>query len=136
MILPGMETCILPGSARRVAVRRVDSPIIFCRIHDALNDCFADQAGALKLRRRGPAPALDDREVLTMEAVGSFLGLAEDTAPFAHFRCRGLDLLPALGHVSRTRFSRQAANPPACGGSRRRSGSAWRGRRRTTPPSR
>lgn len=82
----------------------------FCRIHDALSDCLADQDGAVRLRQRGPAPALDDREVLTMEAVGSFLGLAEDTALFAYFRRHGLHLFPALARVSRTSFTRQAAN--------------------------
>ena len=34
------------------------------------------------LRQRGPLPTLDDREVLTIEVVGVFLGLSRDKDAF------------------------------------------------------
>jgi hypothetical protein len=37
----------------------------------------------LRLRQHGPAPALADSEVLTMEVVGDYLGLDHDSALFA-----------------------------------------------------
>jgi hypothetical protein len=79
---------------------------VFCWIDEALP---AIQAGQ-RLRPRGPAPVLDDREVLTMEVVGAYLGLTQDTALFAYFRRHWAHFFPALRRVHRTTFVRQAAN--------------------------
>ena len=64
------------------------------------------------LRGRGPpAPTLYDSEVLTIEVVGEFLGLDEDTELFfAYFRRHYAHFFPNLGRVHRTTFARQAAN--------------------------
>jgi hypothetical protein len=53
-----------------------------------------------KLRRRGPAPVLADSEVLTIEAVGEFLGLDTDQALHAYFRRHFGHLFPGLRAVS------------------------------------
>lgn len=39
-----------------------------------------------RLRQRGPQPILADREVLTMDVVGEFLGDDQDQAIFQSFR--------------------------------------------------
>jgi hypothetical protein len=62
------------------------------------------------LRQRGPRPALADAEVVTMEIVGEFLGLATDTALVAYFRQHYGHFFPALRRIHRTTFVRQAAN--------------------------
>ena len=46
---------------------------VFCLIDDRIKD-LGD------LRGRGPTPTLFDSEVITIEIVGEFLGLDEDTA--------------------------------------------------------
>lgn len=66
--------------------------------------------GGQRLRQRGPMPRLCDSEVLTMEVVGSYLGLSQDKALFAYFREHYRHFFPALAHVHRTTFVRQAAN--------------------------
>jgi len=45
---------------------------VFCLIDDRVADLG-------RLRARGPAPALFDSEVITIEVVGEFLGIYEDT---------------------------------------------------------
>lgn len=62
------------------------------------------------LRQRGPQPILADSEVLTIEVVGEFPGLDQDTALDDHFRRYHADLFPTLPPVHRTTFVRQAAN--------------------------
>jgi hypothetical protein len=79
---------------------------VFCTIDDALDEVLAGR----RLRPRGPDPILADSEVLTIEVVGEFLGLDQDTTLFAHFRRYHVDLFPALGRIHRTTFVRQAAN--------------------------
>ncbi len=76
---------------------------VFCLIDDRLKDLG-------RLRGRGPAPTLCDSEVLTIEVVGEFLGLDEDTELFAYFRRHYAHFFPNLRSVHRTTFSRQAAN--------------------------
>lgn len=66
--------------------------------------------GWRRLRQRGPAPTLADSEVLTMEVVGEFLGLDQDTAIVGYFRREHPDWFPALSRIHRTTFARQAAN--------------------------
>jgi hypothetical protein len=76
---------------------------VFCLIDDRLT-------GLGRLRARGPAPTLADSEVLTIEVVGEFLGLDEDTELFAYFRRHYAHFFPNLMRVHRTTFARQAAN--------------------------
>ena len=76
---------------------------VFCLIDDQLEDLG-------RLRERGPAPTLCDSEVLTIELVGEFLGLDEDTELFAYFRRHYAHFFPNLRQVHRTTFTRQAAN--------------------------
>ena len=76
---------------------------VFCLIDDRLKDLG-------RLRARGPAPTLCDSEVLTIEVVGEFLGLDEDTELFAYFRRHYAHFFPNLRCVHRTTFTRQAAN--------------------------
>jgi hypothetical protein len=76
---------------------------VFCLIDDQLKDLG-------RLRERGPAPTLCDSEVLTIEVVGEFLGLDEDTELFAYFRRHYAHFFPNLRCVHRTTFTRQAAN--------------------------
>jgi hypothetical protein len=79
---------------------------VFCRIDDALKRLFQGQ----RLRRSGPEPLLSDSEVLSMEAVGEFLGLSRDTALYRYFRQHYSHFFPAMAQVCRTTFVRQAAN--------------------------
>lgn len=76
---------------------------VFCLIDDHIADLG-------RLRARGPAPTLCDSEVLTIEVVGEFLGLDEDTELFAYFRHHYAHFFPKLLRVHRTTFTRQAAN--------------------------
>lgn len=63
-----------------------------------------------RLRPRGPAPALHDSEVVAMELAGEFIGIDTDKGIYRHFRRYHLREFPALAHVHRTTFLRQAAN--------------------------
>ncbi len=76
---------------------------VFCLINDRLKDLG-------RLRERGPAPTLCDSEVLTIEVVGEFLGLDEDTELFTYFRRHYVHFFSNLLRVHRTTFTRQAAN--------------------------
>jgi hypothetical protein len=76
---------------------------VFCLIDEHLKDLG-------RLRARGPAPTLCDSEVLTIEVVGEFLGLDEDTRLFAYFRRHYAHFFPNLLRVHRTTFARQSAN--------------------------
>jgi hypothetical protein len=76
---------------------------VFCLIDDRLE-------GLGRIRGRGPTPTLCDSEVLTIEVVGEFLGLDEDTELFAYFRRHYPHFFPKLLRVHRTTFTRQAAN--------------------------
>ena len=63
-----------------------------------------------RLRQRGPMPMLAESEVLTIEVVGEFLRMDQDTALFAHFHRYHADLFPGLAILHRPTFVRQAAN--------------------------
>ena len=82
---------------------------VYCLIDELVLELRADP-GWERIRRRGPAPLLADAEVLTMEAVGEFLGLDQDVAIYQYFRREHPDVFPALAHIHRTTFARQAAN--------------------------
>ena len=79
---------------------------VFCLVDDFVRDLCHDH----RLRQRGPAPALADREVLTVEIVGEFLGLDTDRGLHAYFGRHFGHLFPRLREVHRTTFLRQAAN--------------------------
>jgi len=76
---------------------------VFCLIDDRIAELGP-------LRARGPTPTLCDSEVLTIEVVGEFLGLDEDTELFAYFRRHYAHFFPNVLRVHRTTFTRQAAN--------------------------
>lgn len=79
---------------------------VFCLIDESLPRILSGQ----RLRQRGPQPSLHDSEVLTMEVVGVYLGLTQDQALFAYFQRHWPHFFPALRHLHRTTFVRQAAN--------------------------
>lgn len=79
---------------------------VFCWIDEAIPRVTDGR----RLRARGPAPRLADSEVLTMEVVGEYRGLAQDSALFAYFRQHYAHFFPALPQLHRTTFVRQAAN--------------------------
>jgi len=62
------------------------------------------------LRQSGPEPTLADSEVITMEVIGMYLGLNQDTKLFAYFQRHWGQFFPALAHLHRTTFVRQATN--------------------------
>ena len=78
----------------------------FCVIDDLLPQVTEGK----RLRQRGPMPKLADSEVLTMEVIGTYLGLNQDKALFIYFRRHWTTYFPALAHLHRTTFVRQAAN--------------------------
>ena len=63
-----------------------------------------------RLRERGPMPKLADSEVITMEIVGTYLGLSQDQEVFDYFRRHYAQFFPEMARVDRTTFVRQAAN--------------------------
>lgn len=65
---------------------------VFCQIDDLLDELFLDT----RLRQRGRKPQLSDAEVLTIEAVGEYLGFEQDKAMFEYFRRHALFSAPAL----------------------------------------
>jgi hypothetical protein len=75
---------------------------VYCLIEDHL-------AGQ-RLGKRGPQPTLRDSEVLTMEVVGEFIGIDTESNIFTHFRRYYSDWFPGLRKITRTAFTRQAAN--------------------------
>jgi hypothetical protein len=93
---------------RRRSAMSLDELIIawFC----VLDDLLPKVPEGKRLRQRGPAPKLADREVLTMEVVGTYLGLSQDKALFTAFRRHRTAFFPALAHLHRTTFVRQSAN--------------------------
>jgi hypothetical protein len=78
---------------------------VFCLVDDQLQALDLEP-----LRRRGPAPALTDSEVITLELVGELWKLDTDQDLFRFFRLYHRREFPALGNISRTTFARQAAN--------------------------
>lgn len=79
----------------------------YCLVDEAMDDSLGDEE---RLRERGPNPTLDDREVLTIELVGEFLGIDTDEGIYRYFRQHYSEWFPALGALHRTTFARQAAN--------------------------
>ena len=75
-----------------------------------VDDGYRAWLGGRRLRRRGPEPYLHDSEVLTMELVGEFLGLDQDSAIVTYFRRHHQALFPGIARIHRTTFVRQASN--------------------------
>src|SRR5581483_7816695 len=80
--------------------------MVFCTVDDELKALTASG----RLRAHGPAPTLADSEVITIEVVGELWGLADDAPLLRYFRRHHAAEFPALAHVHRTTFARQAAN--------------------------
>lgn len=78
---------------------------IFCLLDDQLK---ALPRG--RLRQRGPQPTLADSEVLALVTAGELFGLDTDKAIFTFGREHFAHLFPALRHLDRSNFARQAAN--------------------------
>ena len=78
----------------------------FCLIDDIMIDLLSHR----RLRPRGPAPALADSEVLTLEIISEYLSLNPDKAICTSFRHPYAPCFPALRPRHRTPFVRQAAN--------------------------
>lgn len=76
----------------------------------AVYSLIEDHLAGQRLRKRGPQPTLRDSEVLTIEVVGEFLGIDTDSNIFTHFRRHYADWFPGLRKITRTAFTRQAAN--------------------------
>jgi hypothetical protein len=79
---------------------------VFCLVDEAIPRA----SGGRRLRQRGPRPVLADSEVVTMEVVGIYLGLEQDSALFGYFRRHYAHFFPGLRMLHRTTFVRQAAN--------------------------
>ena len=79
---------------------------VYCLLDDELKAWLSGES----VRQRGPSPTLADAEVLTMEAVGEYLGFSKDKELFGYFRRHYAHFFPVLRRVHRTTFARQAAN--------------------------
>jgi hypothetical protein len=88
----------------------VDLDTFIVSTYCLVDDLFDDLLGERRLRSRGPKPLLDDREVITIELVGEFLGLETDKGIFLFFGRHYSEWFPTLARVHRTTFTRQAAN--------------------------
>ncbi len=76
----------------------------FCLVDDTMKKITKN----LKIRQRGPAPALSDSELVTMEILGEFCGFDTDDGIHAYFKTHWLHFFPKIG--DRTAFVRQSAN--------------------------
>jgi len=89
----------------------VDLETFIVSTYCLIDDLMAEVLGDRRLRFRGPNPLLDDREVITIEVVGEFLGLDTDKGIFTFFCRHYAQWFPKkLANVDRTTFTRQAAN--------------------------
>lgn len=79
---------------------------VYCVIDEMMPMILKDQ----KFRAHGPVPELSDSEVITIEIVGSYLGISQDKALFTYFRRHWSHFFPALKQIHRTTFVRQSAN--------------------------
>lgn len=84
----------------------MDITTFMIAVYCVVDDFLADK----RLRQRGPQPTLRDSEVLTMEVIGEFLGIETESNIFTHFCRYYADWFPGLQKISRTTFTRQAAN--------------------------
>jgi hypothetical protein len=78
--------------------------------------CLIDEAlptiiGGKRLRQAGPQPKVSDSEVITIEVVGSYLGLTQDKALYESFRRHYSHFFPALSQIDRTRLGARSVAP-------------------------
>jgi Transposase DDE domain len=90
--------------------RPVDLDDFIVTTYCLVDDLFEGVLDGRRLRSRGPKPLLDDREVITIEVVGEFLGMDTEKGIFLYFRRHYAEWFPMLARVHRTTFTRQAAN--------------------------
>ena len=84
---------------------------IYCLVDDLMEEVLEEEEEEGRtLRSRGPTPTLDDREVITIEVVGEFLGIDTEKGIFLFFVRNYGEWFPKLAHLHRTTFTRQAAN--------------------------
>ena len=76
----------------------------YCFVVDFMNK---DIPNSRALRTRGFDPKISDAEIITIEIVGEYLQMDEDTAIWRYFKHHWLSLFPNLG--SRSNFAKQAA---------------------------
>ena len=77
---------------------------VFCLIDDELKKLLKGK----KIRQRGPAPNLQDAEVISMEIVGEFFGMDCDKTIWNYFKRHWNHFFPKI--PDRCNFARQAAN--------------------------
>lgn len=78
----------------------------FCWIDDVLPSVMKGK----KLRSSGPQPTMSDSEGITIEMVGTYLGLSQDQGLVELFGRYYSHFFPALLIIHRSTFVRQAAN--------------------------
>jgi hypothetical protein len=78
--------------------------LVYCLVCEHYQAIVTQQA----IRQRGPAPALSDEEVITMEICGEYWGYHQEEALYDYFRTHYAHFFPQLRE--RTSFTRQAAN--------------------------
>jgi hypothetical protein len=88
----------------------VDLETFIVATYGVVDEALVSVLGEHRLRQRGSMPILADSEVLTMEVVGEFFRLDQDTTLFTHFRRYHTNLFPALTTIHRPTFAREAAN--------------------------
>ena len=86
----------------------LDDFIITCFV--LIDEMMPTVTKGKRLRERGPMPKLADSEGITMEIVGTYLGLSQDQEVFDYFRRHYVQFFPEMARVDRTTFVRQAAN--------------------------
>lgn len=101
---PGGETNTNPGSL----LMALDLPDFLVAVYCLIDDAFKVLFSGLKLRQRGPAPALSDPELVAMLVVGEHLSLHHDKAIWRYFQAHFKAWFPRL--PCRSSFVRQAAN--------------------------
>jgi Transposase DDE domain len=84
----------------------MDTNTFLIQVYCLIDDFMKNQ----RIRTRGPQPVLSDSEVLTMEIIGSFLGIDTDKGLYTYFRRHYGEWFPALLTIHRTTFTRQMAN--------------------------
>ena len=84
--------------------------ICFCLLDEIL---LAATKGE-RLRHRGPMPKLAESEVMTMELVGTYLGLSQDQEVFDDFRRHYTKFFPRLAHVTRTTLAAASCQLVGC----------------------
>jgi hypothetical protein len=106
-----MGSFLVAKTEKGASTMNLDELIIsmFVTLDDELN-AYLRSVPSARLRQRGPAHALSDSEVLTMECVGEMLGLDCDNRIFGYFSRHFRHSFPTLAQTCRTSFVRQAAN--------------------------